>query len=1115
LARAATGLALALLGAGQLVAQTSTGKVEGTVRDQAGAPLAGAQVIIVGSAFTATTNESGYYFINNVPAGVMTLRGQYIGYAPAEVRNVRVFAGQTMTVDMTLEQRAIEIGGVTITVEANPLVPRDQVTTKPIVAGDLIDDLPADNVAQVLALQPGVVAGGRGLTVRGGRPGETATYIDGVPVRNYSGGFNRADGGVRSGVEVGTNALEEASVTTGAIGAEFGEAQAGVISLVTRSGGQNYSGSISYSTDEISGQTYGQGLHRLEASFSGPLRIVPNLTFSLSTTLEGQQTPRLGKGWEDVPIYVMSGLDRTHDVFDDAQDGYVTVPLEPENPASDSARVALPAFTRYSDGARRPDDNEDHYTFSAKLNYTFGQGSRVSATFLQSRDQNLFFRFNDLYNTQAQRGNRQLSRALILNWTQNLTRASENALFLEASASWQRDVFISGLLAPGWLEEHRDPFAWFNFSNLEFLVDFDNFPVDDRLVQNIRLGNCLEPRDIGGGNTAGGCVPFLLRSDLDYVASYRFNPYGVTPGTSYFTTGGYGDNAPTLSQETRLTARVNLDWQANRYNRLRFGGEFLRISMSNFTGDLLETFTLDAYRETPIRMGLFAQNRIDLGDVVIELGGRYDRIDSGILYSNYVARVYNDPMRTGDLREARTAQDTLVAQRCGDILARMSGPSATPADTTAYSTCNMFEAPSHSAVSPTLRVSFPITDRTGFRLSYSHQVQTPDFATMARRANGDASYTNTNATYGRDLDFGKTIAFEFGIRHAFSDDMVLDVSAYNRDKVSDIAARVLPFFDPFEDRVINYNVFGNFDFGNVRGIDLKLDRRIGSLFQGSIAYTLQAARTTGSDPLEYLQLLARQISSITNDRSPPPQALLASRDDRTHTIAGNATLRFPSDWRSGTTAGMLLRDVGLFATFRFASGLPYTRLRNDGTGLPGPAYFTALGANPIEPINSSRTPWIRNVDLRVTKGLTVAGRSLTLFADFRNLFNFTNVLQVFAETGDLFNEVWENKAISPVISNLESEAGNLVVTRTVRGQSLRGVDLSDCGAYDYAEGGLAGVPNCIMLRGVEDRFSITDDDFFDEEEQLRAFREWYSLFNGPQNFRDVGFNLRIGFELNF
>jgi len=73
-----------------LAAQEVTGKVEGSVTDQAGAPVANAQVFVVGTSFGAVTNDKGYYFINNVPVGTYSLRAQFIGYAPSEVRAVRV-----------------------------------------------------------------------------------------------------------------------------------------------------------------------------------------------------------------------------------------------------------------------------------------------------------------------------------------------------------------------------------------------------------------------------------------------------------------------------------------------------------------------------------------------------------------------------------------------------------------------------------------------------------------------------------------------------------------------------------------------------------------------------------------------------------------------------------------------------------------------------------------------------------------------------------------------------------------------------------------------------------------------------------------------------------------
>src|SRR5205809_5823990 len=87
-----------LVVASSLAAQQLTGKVEGTVTGDKGAPIASAQVTIVGTSCGALTDNRGYYFINNVPIGSYTVRAKFIGYTAAEVPGVRVQGGFTLTV---------------------------------------------------------------------------------------------------------------------------------------------------------------------------------------------------------------------------------------------------------------------------------------------------------------------------------------------------------------------------------------------------------------------------------------------------------------------------------------------------------------------------------------------------------------------------------------------------------------------------------------------------------------------------------------------------------------------------------------------------------------------------------------------------------------------------------------------------------------------------------------------------------------------------------------------------------------------------------------------------------------------------------------------------------
>jgi len=592
----------------------------------------------------------------------------------------------------------------------------------------------------------------------------------------------------------------------------------------------------------------------------------------------------------------------------------------------------------------------------------------------------------------------------------------------------------------------------------------------------------------------------------------------VTGSSSYYPTTGVGARGgPTLNDEARLTGRANFDWQANRYNRVRFGGDFLKDNMKYFTSGLTNQIFMNAFINKPMRFGLYASDRIDLGDVVVDLGLRYDRMDTKIQYPRSPGRVYTDPIRNSLLvgstyqpnyQGAFTATDSTMAVACANAL--------NAADTATWSTCNYFTAQPRGILAPSVRVSFPVTDRTGFRLSYAHQVQTPSFTLLASAQNNDLAFTNTNDFFGRDLDYGKTIMFEFGIRHAFSDDMVLDISAYNKDKISDVTGRIIPVFDPLNQKMQNINLYTNADFGNVRGVDVKLDRRIGQLFQGTIVYTFQSALTTGSDPNEYLNTISRQISSVTGDRAPPPQALLPSADNRTHTVAGNLSLNFPHGWRSGSALGTILQDFGFNATFRFASGLPYTRIFNSGAGTLGPGNGFGNVYLGTERLNSATMPWIKNVDLRVTRGFRVAGRDLTVFADFRNLFNWTNLSNIYAETGDVVNDVYKTATLSPIVTTLQVEAGSLYATRAITKNgvtsSMPSIDLSDCS--QYAPTHFYGLPNCMMLQRAEARFG-NGDKMFDQSEMDAAFGAWYNLGSGPWTMYGTGLNMRFGFELNF
>jgi hypothetical protein len=140
-----------------LSAQVTTGKVQGRVTDAAtGSPIAAATVLIDGTTLGNLTNEAGYFFINDVPAGLQSVRARFIGYRSFLIDGQRILAGQTTTLNFELEPTAVELEAISVQGERNPLVPRDQVASKSIVRGQTVDFLPVDNVSQIVVLQPGV-----------------------------------------------------------------------------------------------------------------------------------------------------------------------------------------------------------------------------------------------------------------------------------------------------------------------------------------------------------------------------------------------------------------------------------------------------------------------------------------------------------------------------------------------------------------------------------------------------------------------------------------------------------------------------------------------------------------------------------------------------------------------------------------------------------------------------------------------------------------------------------------------------------------------------------------------------------------------------------------------
>src|SRR5438045_7446025 len=113
--------------AGSVHAQTTTGTVRGYVKDQSGAPLAGAEVqaknIESGVTRSTTTRADGAYILPGIVPGTYDVVVRMIGFAP-QGRRMAVQIGATLLADFALQAGAVELTAVTVQAENPVLEPR-------------------------------------------------------------------------------------------------------------------------------------------------------------------------------------------------------------------------------------------------------------------------------------------------------------------------------------------------------------------------------------------------------------------------------------------------------------------------------------------------------------------------------------------------------------------------------------------------------------------------------------------------------------------------------------------------------------------------------------------------------------------------------------------------------------------------------------------------------------------------------------------------------------------------------------------------------------------------------------------------------------------------------
>ena len=232
-----------------------TGIVKGVIKDETGALLFGASIIIKELKIGCASDAKGNYLIKNIRPGDYSLEVTFVGYEKV-TRKIKVIAGQVVDLNFNLKTSTFLIGGIVVTGQVE-LLPKD-VSTKTTIQSGEIEHYQASSLKDVLDLVPGVQKTdnpGLGktsqITVRGDEADGLSAFgtlviVDGVPVSNNANlQFERLTGSKFGVSNMGGGAdlrmvpadnIESIEVITGLPSVRYGDVSAGVINVQTKTG---------------------------------------------------------------------------------------------------------------------------------------------------------------------------------------------------------------------------------------------------------------------------------------------------------------------------------------------------------------------------------------------------------------------------------------------------------------------------------------------------------------------------------------------------------------------------------------------------------------------------------------------------------------------------------------------------------------------------------------------------------------------------------------------------------------------------------------------------------------------------------------------------------------
>jgi outer membrane receptor protein involved in Fe transport len=889
-----------------------TGKIAGTILDaETRQPLPGVNVFIEGTTMGAATDINGYYVILNVPVGTYRLKASMMGYTALVVENVRVSIDLTTKVDFNLSTEVLKMGeGVTIVAE-RPMIQKDEISTRHFVSAEEFDMKPIDNFEGMAKIQAGVVNN----HFRGGRSGEVLVLIDGIPMKDPAGEYSGNLGGFTS--DIPEYGIQEMEVSLGGFSAEYGNVQSGILNLAMKEGTSKYSGKIRATSSDFGSLNVNDYVSTSARSFLGD---------SLGAVDNWQDKSRLMRkiyefnvnGPEPITSFVLPSLglkipgemllSLSAEITDNDQGFYLNQKsLEQTYQGKLTYRMS-PNYKLTLGGIFNNNDWDQYYYYAAKYgpapNYPVNE--YFDAETMAGDTINHYIYVNDPSKYRTQQGE------LLISPGQTPDGVAYDVL---------RNYYVAGMQDYLWNYHKKSNIGYAIWThtlspNTFYEIRFNNFYTNYHYATRD-----VDDRD-GDGNTSEDLVWDITQPGPHPIYRERENNRWWIRGDD----PGYRNQ-----QSWIYSVKGDLISQVNANHLLKGGFELFlnRTKAENISWTLnLSSVRKDIWDENAFDFATYLQDKLEFQGLVALIGLRFDVFDpNGWSNPVYFPSDYNYPYTQVDQNDLPIFTDAKKASVKYQL-------------------------------SPRLGISHPITVRDVLHFTYGHYFQRPD-AYFLYRNNRIQSLTKVGNYIGNpDLKPEKTVAYELGVEHQFSDDIKGTVTGYYKDVTNLMDWRK---YVGRSIQNIELNVFTNADYGNIKGLEFTFTKRTGRFWGATANYTYSIAKGRSSSYLS-------GVGSFTDAKR-----MNILDFDQTHTVNASITLRSPADFsflRLGSFSPLANWTANF--QFRYGSGLPYSSY---GSGK----------------INDKRLPWTSSTDVKLIRQVRFANLNFDLFADVYNLFDRRNV----------------------------------------------------------------------------------------------------------------------------